>query len=98
MYRHYQTKDHSLNFDHHELMRQTAFHEAGHAVAIYLGNRQKDLPPTFFQILLRKPVNGYDRFFAKVEGGRLIQSVPALPLNRLNDLTVEEQNEYRCAY
>lgn len=98
MYRHYQTNDHALNVDHHELMRQTAYHEAGHAVAIYLGNRQKNLPPTFFQILIKKQVNGYDRFFAKVEGGRLIQNFPALPLNHLNDLTVEEQNEYRCAY
>lgn len=98
MQRHYQKNDYSLIENYPELTRQTAFHEAGHAVAIYLGNRQKCLPPTFFQILLRKPVNEYDRFFAKVEGGRLIQSFPLpIPTDHEN-LTTDEQTEFRCAY
>jgi len=33
---------------HIELSRRTAIHEAGHAVAIYFGNKQKQLPPVFF--------------------------------------------------
>ena len=64
-----------------------AFHEAGHATAIYLNNKARNLPPVFFQIVL-KEINGdndYDAFLyrathddsiARVEGGRLIQSLP----------------------
>ncbi|MDO9141762.1 MAG: hypothetical protein Q7U38_15695, partial [Methylobacter sp.] len=29
------------------------FHEAGHAVSIYLNNQAKKLPPVFFEILLK---------------------------------------------
>lgn len=35
-----------------ELRLKTAIHEAGHAAAIYLGNKQKQLPPVFFQIVI----------------------------------------------
>ena len=37
------------------LIRQAAFHEAGHAAAIHIGNRQKQLPPIFFQIFINQP-------------------------------------------
>jgi hypothetical protein len=33
---------------HNELSKRSAIHQAGHAVAIYLNNRQKQLPPVFF--------------------------------------------------
>jgi hypothetical protein len=37
-----------------ELIRQTAaFHATGHAAAIYLDNKQKQLPPVFFQITIK---------------------------------------------
>jgi hypothetical protein len=36
---------------HNEHSKKSAIHEAGHAVAIYLGNRQKQLPPFFFSDL-----------------------------------------------
>jgi len=39
--------------NHAELSRKTATHEAGHAAAIYLGNKQKQLPPVFFQIYIK---------------------------------------------
>jgi len=39
--------------DDQELIRQTAFHEAGHAAAIYLYNKQKQLPPVFFKSRLK---------------------------------------------
>jgi len=64
-----------------------AFHEAGHAVAIYLNNNARNLPPVFFQILF-KETNGatddgvsiyqttHDDSIARVEGGRLIHSLP----------------------
>ena len=64
-----------------------AFHEAGHATAIYLNNKARNLPPVFFQIVL-KEISGdkegevalyrasHDDSIAKVEGGRLIESLP----------------------
>jgi hypothetical protein len=64
-----------------------AFHEAGHAAAIYLNNKVRNLPPIFFQIIIRQ-INGTSDYegstyqstqgasVARVEGGRLIQSLP----------------------
>jgi len=64
-----------------------AFHEAGHAVAIYLNNKARNLPPVFFQIIF-KDISGttdydvlvyqatHDDSIARVDGGRLIQSLP----------------------
>jgi hypothetical protein len=58
-----------------ELIARTSFHEAGHAVAIYLYNRQRHLPPVYFSIKINSPelapTNGAA---ARIEGGRLIQS------------------------
>jgi len=67
-----------------ELSRKTAIHEAGHAAAIYLGNKQKQLPPVFFHIDI-KELRTAERLFradsrhwiAKVEGGRLIHTLPS---------------------
>lgn len=67
--------------------KRIAYHQAGHAVAIYLGNKQKQLPAVHFQIVIKtqEPDDGQqsDRFMrrpgkytATVEGGRLIQSLP----------------------
>ncbi len=64
-----------------------AFHEAGHAAAIYLNNKARNLPPIFFQIIIRQ-INGtsdyegstfqstQDAGVARVEGGRLVESLP----------------------
>ena len=41
---------------HNEHSKKSAIHEAGHAVAIYLGNRQKQLPPFFFSFILKSKV------------------------------------------
>ncbi|MEQ1636772.1 MAG: hypothetical protein ABL903_08760 [Methylococcales bacterium] len=79
-----------------ELFRQTAFHEAGHAVAIYLRNRQIQLPPVFFQITLDayepKPLE--KKYLAKVEGGQLIENLPF----SLVSLPEQQQNEYLVAF
>ncbi|PKM34851.1 MAG: hypothetical protein CVV06_19400 [Gammaproteobacteria bacterium HGW-Gammaproteobacteria-10] len=72
---------------HIEVSRSIAFHEAGHAAAIHLGNQKKELPPVFFQICV-KPLNTdfqsleclsdrSARYMAKVEGGRLIHTIAA---------------------
>ena len=64
-----------------------AFHEAGHAAAIYLNNKARNLPPIFFQIIFKDISESpdYNRSayqstaddsVARVEGGRLIQSLP----------------------
>ena len=62
-----------------ELRNRTAFHEAGHAAAIYFLNKLKQLPPVFFQITI-KEMNQSDSwpvtYEAQVEDGRLIQSLP----------------------
>lgn len=69
-----------------------AFHEAGHAAAIYLNNKARNLPPIFFQIIIRQ-ISGapdyegatnqstLDDSVARVEGGRLIQSLPPYPMD-----------------
>ncbi len=64
-----------------------AFHEAGHAAAIYLNNKTRKLPPVYFQIVFKEQnydigqdaiiyQAANDDGIARVEGGRLIQSLP----------------------
>jgi hypothetical protein len=80
-----------IDIDRHSKLKQhkqcIAFHEAGHAAAIYLNNKARNLPPVFFQIVF-KEISGatdydvviyqatHDDSIARVEGGRLIQSLP----------------------
>jgi hypothetical protein len=64
-----------------------AFHEAGHAAAIYLNNKARNLPPVFFQILF-KDLSGsseenlmvyqvtHDDYIARVKGGRSAKLPP----------------------
>ncbi len=61
------------------------YHEAGHAVAIYLNNKARNLPPVFFQILFKEinSATDYDSYhfahddsIARVDGGRLIHTLP----------------------
>ncbi|NOT83780.1 MAG: hypothetical protein HOP02_03150 [Methylococcaceae bacterium] len=79
-----------------ELFKQTAFHEAGHAVAIYLRNQQIQLPPVFFQITLDayepKPLE--NKYLAKVEGGHLIENLPF----SLTSLPEQQQSGYLAAF
>jgi|APLak6261667961_1056064.scaffolds.fasta_scaffold08205_1 hypothetical protein len=58
--------------DHLELNRQTAFHEAGHAAALYLENKRNNLPPVYFQIDVSKANSRAQPLLAKVHGGRLV--------------------------
>ena len=97
MRRHYQTAtSHFLSY--HELDKQTAFHEAGHAAAIYLSNKQKQLPPVFFKIHIIKPDEINAHFSAKVIDGQLIQNLPVALLDNLSELSNTEQLCYLCAY
>ena len=70
-----------------EYKLRVAFHEAGHAAGIHLNNKERNLPPVFFKIIL-KDASGlseaeemayqttHDDCIARVEGGRLIELLP----------------------
>lgn len=91
-----------------EISRETAIHEAGHAAAIYLGNQQKGLPPVFFQIFISLSNSGAqssgflnrasERDIAKVEGGRLIHTLPLSFDEATKDLSVAQKHAYQHAF
>ena len=71
-----------------EHKQRIAFHEAGHAVAICLNNKARNLPSIFFQIMFNDLKDKHeeelmcyksvhDNCFAGVEGGRLIEWLPS---------------------
>jgi len=107
MKRNYQT-DTSYTINDHDLIRQIAFHEAGHAAAIYLYNKQKQLPPVYFQIAIKaldRPKDSssdkrlaYDHFAAVVEGGRLIHSLPVALIESSHYFSAAEQDAYQTAF
>ena len=107
MKRNYQT-DVCSTIDDQDLLRQIAFHEAGHATAIYLYNKQKQLPPVYFQITMKglnrledKPLDAclpHDHFAAVVEGGRLIHSLPVALIESTYYFSAVEHDAYRTAF
>jgi hypothetical protein len=73
-----QTSNDFNPIDYSELRKKTAIHEAGHAAAIHFGNKQKKLPPVFFRIIINEYSYGSDdNCITKVEGGRLIHTLPS---------------------
>lgn len=95
--------------EYQELIKQTAYHEAGHAAAIYLHNKKNELPPVFFEIVTKEHLNPQPstenesnleerQFTAKIEGGRLIQDHPASLLESGIDFTQTEHQAYLAAY
>ncbi|MGR9035135.1 MAG: hypothetical protein ACU83O_00890, partial [Gammaproteobacteria bacterium] len=77
-----------------------AFHEAGHATAIYLNNRAKGMPTLYFLISFNRlsaesddsPAQPDDyNYIVDVEGGRLIESLPVSFKSLEHELT--ENNE-----
>ena len=88
-----------------DLIKQIVFHEAGHAAAIHLYNKQKQLPPVYFEIIIKETKHelnnsvandAYKReyFVAMVEGGRLIHSLPIA----LIEGVLNNQDALRIAY
>jgi hypothetical protein len=82
---------------------RTAYHQAGRAVAICLGNRQKQLPDVHFQIVI-KPQDGPGRssrkpcpFKATLEGGRLIQNLTQSFAEVTQTLSLPDQEQCRRA-
>jgi len=87
-----------------ELAKQIAYHEAGHATAIYLYNQQQQLPSIFFQIHLKnyedikqlttQDINYQRAYAAEIEGGYLIENL-ALNLSlSSNEIHANEKKEY----
>ncbi len=108
MKRNYQT-DVSCFINDQDLIKQIAFHEAGHATAIYLYNKQKQLPEVYFQITIKSPdlredspssncSLTYDHFAAVVEGGRLIHSLPVALIESAHYVSNAEQDAYQTAF
>lgn len=81
-----------------ELHWRTAFHEAGHAAAIYLRNRRQKLPPIFFEIQIKPPCARDGSFFAKVIDGNLIQNLPIAVVESWSALSGHLQHSYQRAY
>jgi hypothetical protein len=83
-------EDHShipIRLTYQESNRNLIIHEAGHATAIYHGNKQKGLPPVYFQILIT-PVQSDESpspflsvynsaYSVDIEGGRLVHPFPS---------------------
>lgn len=91
------------------LRKQTAIHEAGHAAAIYLGNKHKQLPPVFFQIIIKDIMHEGEwrcqtspspsmACFAKVEGGRLIHTLPSSLAEATRRFSPLELQAYQSAF
>ena len=106
MKRNYQA-DTSYVINDRDLIRQIAFHEAGHAAAIYLYNKQKQLPPVHFQITIKTLDGQQDsllnacssaRFAAVIEGGRLIHSLPVALIESASYFSAVEQDAYQAAF
>jgi len=107
MKRRYQSKDFN-HINHQDLSKKTAIHEAGHAAAIYLGNKQKQLPSVFFQIFIKELNSGFqrteylcqtnDNCTAIVEGGRLIHTLPSSIEEATKDFSPSQRQAYQLAF
>ncbi|MDD2725023.1 MAG: hypothetical protein PHH59_13510 [Methylovulum sp.] len=84
-----------------ELGMKTAIHEAGHAAAIYFGNKQKQLPPVCFQIaitgLCQNTASGIV-WLAKVDGGRLIHTLPSSVPEATREFSAVQKQAYINAF
>ncbi|NOQ16420.1 MAG: hypothetical protein GQ581_05130 [Methyloprofundus sp.] len=81
-----------------ELHKHIAFHEAGHVAAIYLRNQQLKLPPVFFQIIINKDHQNHSEFFAKIEGGRLVENLPVAEIEHEHLNTEADKRDLQQAY
>jgi len=104
MKRRYHSNDVSHS-NHQDLSKKTAIHEAGHATAVYLRNKQKKLPPVFFQIFIKEnnqitdhQSHTHEHPIAIVEGGRLIHSLPNNLGDIINELPPLQQQAYLLAF
>jgi hypothetical protein len=82
--------------------QRVAIHEAGHAAGIYLNNKAVGLPPVYFKIHFKNTCSvteadvmayqiSHDERVTRVEGGRLIELLPASIDSLVHELT--ERND-----
>jgi len=93
---------------HLESDRRNAYHQAGHAAAIHFGNRQQQLPPVHFEISIQPQGQDVDhadqlkrppgKYMVKIEGGRLIQSLPISFAKATQDFSWYQSVQYRSAF
>lgn len=81
-----------------ELNWRTAFHEAGHAAAIHIRNQQKQLPPVFFEIQVKRSGEKGADFSAQVVDGNLIQNLPIAVVESFSAFSALEQHSCQRAY
>jgi hypothetical protein len=91
-----------------QIDKVVAYHLAGHAVAICLGNNQKQLPDVHFQILIdrqglvERPTGTFAAKLGNtsiIAGGRLIQHLPLSLAEALQGLAdQQQQDEYKRAF
>ena len=81
-----------------ELHKHIAFHEAGHITAIYIRNHRQQLPPVFFQITLNNNEKKELPFFARIEGGRVIENLPIAEIENNHFATELEKQALTQAY
>ncbi|MGR9046550.1 MAG: hypothetical protein ACU83N_14765 [Gammaproteobacteria bacterium] len=96
----------------HEHKKHVAFHVAGHAAAMYLNNKEWNLPPLYFQIKYKDSAHEKTHDFIKhhvmpedripyVEGGLLIQSLSSSIFDVAHkhmDSTVHLLPDYMAAF
>lgn len=93
---------------HLKIHKRIAYHQAGHSASIYLGNKQKQLPAVHFQIIIKlqeRDPQQSDRYrltagkyAAKLEGGRLFQSLPISFAEAARYFSNDQQERFRCAF
>lgn len=90
----------SLNqFSRNDISLETAIYEAGHATAICLGNKQRKLPPVFFQIFITHDACRMDNeWIAKIDGGRLIHTLPSSIAEATRSFTDAQKQAYQLAF
>lgn len=106
MNRSFPTKRTNFQLHPFELSKKTAVHEAGHAAAIYINNKEKQLPPIFFQIFIKEPNCDFKptgrhfetQCYAVVEGGRLIHTLPSSIHEATRHFSTSEKHAYQCAF
>ncbi|MDF1583241.1 MAG: hypothetical protein P1P78_08010 [Methyloprofundus sp.] len=76
-----------------ERYKHIAYHEAGHVAAIYIRNRELQLPAIYFEINFNRQECAESPFFAKIEGGRLIDNLPVAEIeNTYLDFGAEKKS------
>ncbi len=101
MNRSYEQKDIFAQNSLSKIRLKTAVHEAGHAAAIYLGNKQKQLQPVFFQIVISEiPGSTFksNHCMARVQGGRLIHSLTRSMKESSRHFSPEQKEGYLKAF